>query len=116
MLSILIPFMASIALARGASGVAPYTLPIGAANTTARAQAIANTRVNFTYGPDIVGGGPYYPTGPLAQQMITVMGNEFFPQQEAWVAQVQADGSATVATIIAVSPQPLEMEQLTETL
>ncbi|KAJ7578576.1 lipoxygenase [Mycena floridula] len=77
-----------------------YTLPIGASKTQARADAIAATRLNFTYGPDIAGNGPFYPTGSVAEAMIAQMSNELFTEQAAWTAEVNADASAAAHAVV----------------
>ena len=97
----------SLALQVTAQTNLPFSLPIGAANTSARADAIRATRQNFTYGPDIVGTfGAYYPNintnGSLASQIVTKMESEYFPEQINWTAQVEGD-AAVALQIIAVS-------------
>lgn len=71
----------------------PYTLPLGSDDTLDRAKNIEWTRDNFRYGPDIAGHGPYYPVGPLADEMIESMNTSFFSEQIPWNGEVAADAA-----------------------
>ncbi|KAJ7113118.1 lipoxygenase [Mycena epipterygia] len=81
--------------------VSPYTIPLGAAASAARAEAISATRVNFTYGPDIAGNGPFYPTGPLGDEVTQAMTDDFFGLQLPWTAAVTSDAGTAAQNVVA---------------
>ncbi|KAJ7595210.1 lipoxygenase [Mycena floridula] len=72
--------------------VSKFTLPFGEFNTTARAAAIAATRVGFYYGPDIAGVpgayGSFFPTGPLGIEMAEEMKADLDSTHVPWVENV----------------------------
>lgn len=76
--------------------VASYSLPIGSANTSERAEQIVSTRIGFLYGPDIIYNGSSFPTGPLGDHVVARMWQEFVPEQLTWTATVNADAQKVV--------------------
>ncbi|KAH8915766.1 putative arachidonate 5-lipoxygenase [Atractiella rhizophila] len=93
--------IAAISLRIAVAQVTPYSLPIGDFDTTARAEAIAAIRENFNYGPNIVdnGGGPFFPVGPYADELIANWSNAFFPEHTAWTQGVQAEAQTAAVAI-----------------
>ncbi|KAJ7599408.1 lipoxygenase [Mycena floridula] len=86
--------------------VTNFSLPFGPEyNTTERAKAIAATRLDFRYGPDIAGrpgaNGSYYPEGTLAEVMKQAMTAELHSTHKPWVNYVvKAEGAAAVKSIL----------------